>query len=116
MKNSGRGAGAELAFVSTWAIKRGHRNIQEAEVDGELCAMMNHMVQDHAPDTCHARHGENRLAASKQRPALHHVRVAGASQCSSRLGDVFVENGQGIVPTLNFGKLERRAIYGGDVE
>src|SRR5512137_2430343 len=69
MKSLGRSSSAGLAFIGAWPIESGHRNIQKAKIDGKLRAMMNEVVEDHAPDTRDARHSKNRRATREQGPA-----------------------------------------------
>ena len=52
-----------LGFVGAGTIESWHRNPNQAEIDGELRAMMDEVVEAHSANAGNARHGENLLAA-----------------------------------------------------
>ena len=52
-----------LSFVRAGTVKSWHRNPYEAEINGELSAMMDEVIEAHSANAGDARHGENLLAA-----------------------------------------------------
>jgi hypothetical protein len=41
---NGKGAGNNLHFICTWTIQTRNRNIEQAQVNGYLAAVMNDMI------------------------------------------------------------------------
>ena len=76
-----------LASVGT------HGDVEQAEIDGELSAMVDVVIQDHPPNAGHARHVENFLATGKQFPGFHHFSIAHGGKRGASHGDILVEYG-----------------------
>src|ERR1035441_3456030 len=67
-----RGAGRNLAcLVGRRPINRRYRDVAQAQVDGELPAVMHEVVEDHAAQYGHPRHGEYGFTAGEQGPRRH---------------------------------------------
>src|SRR6266566_6593016 len=58
----GRSGRARLSFIRARAIKARNGDVEQAEIDRELSAMVDVVIQDHPPNAGHARHVENFLA------------------------------------------------------
>src|ERR1035441_10385391 len=52
----------ERVFVRAGAVDRGHRHIQQAQVDGELAAVVVEMVEQYPAVKAYARNGHDGLA------------------------------------------------------
>ncbi len=63
-------------LVGRWAIDRRHRHVVQPQVDAQLSAMVDDVMQDEAAERGDARHREHLLAAAAQRP---HRRVLGVA-------------------------------------
>src|SRR6266704_2532234 len=66
---------ARLAFIRAWTVEPRHRNSDEPEVNRELRAMMDEMVEAHSANARDTRHGEDLLATGQQFPTFRHVGV-----------------------------------------
>src|ERR1700682_1150554 len=98
-----------VLFVGAGAVEAGHGDIQQAEIDSKLCAMVNQVVHHNAANTGYARHREDLLATGEQLPTFHHLLVAYRSQRRSRLRGFFVKSGQSVFTIFDFGGVVRRA-------
>src|SRR6266436_5365722 len=94
VRNGGRGV---VLFVGAGAVKPRDGDIQQAEVDAELGAVVNQMVHHHAANTGYAWHGEDLLTTGEQLPTLEHFLIAHGSERGARLRGFLVEHGKNIL-------------------
>src|ERR1043166_4198766 len=80
------------AFVGARAVNGGDRHVVQTQVDTELTTMVDDVVQDKASKRCHARRGEQFLAAALQRPRRRQLGV-GLIEQGARSPNLFVEVG-----------------------
>jgi hypothetical protein len=59
-----------LLLVRRWAVEPGHRDVEQAEIHGELSAVMDDVIEHHAAEHGAARFAEQLLAPQEQRPGL----------------------------------------------
>src|SRR5688572_3374712 len=71
-------------------IHRGYGNIIQPQIDSELRAMMDGVVQDKIAQHRNSRHRENGLAAHLQRPWLQQMFVIGSCESGSGGANVLV--------------------------
>src|SRR5581483_2369592 len=79
-----------LPLVGGGTVDRGHRNSVEAQVDAQLAAMVDEVVQHESAERRRARHREDFLIAAAQRPVRRQLGV-GPVEHRPRRGDLRVE-------------------------
>ena len=112
----GRSGRARLSFIRARAIKARNGDVEQAEIDRELSAMVDVVIQDHPPNAGHARHVENFLATGKQFPVFHHFRIAHGGKRGTSLGDILVEFSEQLLAIANLRRFEYWAAHGRIVE
>ena len=65
--------------LTAGAVKPRDGDIQQAEVDAQLRAMVNQVIHHHAADAGYTRHREDLLTTGKQLPTLQHFLIARGS-------------------------------------
>src|SRR6267378_7702054 len=107
---------ARLAFIRAWTIEARHGNSDEPEVNRELRAMMDEMVEAHSANARDTRHGEDLLATCQQFPTFRHVGVTDFGECSASFGCAFIKSSKEFPAVRDFRRLEGRASNGGVIE
>ena len=83
-----------LVVVSRRPVRARNRHIVHAQVNTQLRAVMNDVVQDHAFEHANARHSEHGVAAGEQRPRCRQSFVTRARYHFLRRRNVLVEGGE----------------------
>src|SRR6266576_1336122 len=107
---------ARLAFIRAWTVEPRHRNSDEPEVNRELRAMMDEMVEAHSANARDTRHGENLLATGEQFPTFRHVGVTNFGECGTGFGGAFIKSGKEFLAVGDFRRLKGGAANGGVIE
>ena len=110
-----------LRFVGGGAVKAGNGHVEQAQIDCELRAVMDQMIQDHAANAGDLGHSENLFAGGEQRPAFCEIGIAGTGECRARFASRFVERSEKLLAILNFrwrvaGAVDRSVIEAFGVE
>src|SRR5215469_8693243 len=92
--NSICGRSVRLRLIGARAVHPRNSDAQQTIINRELRAVMNVMVQDHAPNAGNARHSKNLLTPGEQPPVLHHFGVADSRERRARFAYVLVKLGQ----------------------
>src|SRR5439155_22970950 len=66
----------KLAFVGGRSVNRRNGDVVQPQVDAQLPAVMDHVVQDETAERGNARHREHLLTTSFERPARVVLRIA----------------------------------------
>src|SRR5262245_17657154 len=86
------------SFVARRPVHPGNRDVVESEVDEQMGAVMDQVVEDHRADHGGAWQGEDQLAGLLQRPGAAHVRVLDLGERLARGRDVAVEELEDLPP------------------
>src|SRR4029077_19311128 len=72
-----------LRLIRAGTVKARNGDVEQAEIDGELRAMMDKVIEAHSANAGDTRHGENFLATGEQLPAFRYVGVAHFGECGA---------------------------------
>src|SRR5258708_606140 len=103
------------SLVARRAVHAGDRDVVQPEVDAEMRAVVDDVVQDVGPDHGRTRHREDRIAALQQRPGLPHLLVPGPLNCLAGRRDVLVEQREDLLPAGQLRWRIRLAAHRGEV-
>src|SRR5262249_32026093 len=73
------------SLVGRWTIDRRQRDVVEAQIDRQLPAVMDAVIEDEAAERGDARHGEHLVPAASQRPRRHQLRIGLVEPLPGRL-------------------------------
>src|SRR5437660_2743268 len=107
---------ARLVFIRAGTIEARHGNSDEPEVNRELRAMMDEMVEAHSANAGDTRHGEDLLATGQQFPTFRHVAVTHFGECSACFGGPFIKGSKEFLAVGDFWRLKGGAANGGVIE
>src|SRR5579863_8863216 len=85
---------SHVSFVSRRTIDRRHGRAREAQADGKLTAMMDHVVHHCGAQNSHLWHGHDRLALEEHRPGLPHLLIFRSGNRGASLAGQLVESFQ----------------------
>ena len=91
MESGGLVVGPELGLVGGWAIHAGDGDIHEAQVDRELGAMVDEVVEDDGAQDLLAGHGHDGFAGPLHGPYGEQLLVGCGGQGGVGVGDILVE-------------------------
>src|SRR6266850_5533060 len=77
-------------LVSGRAVGAGHWDVEQAEVDRKLAAVMDRMTQEEVPECNRLGFFEPQPAHNLEAPRSRHVLIVGGCQCLLAAGDVVV--------------------------
>ena len=83
-------------FIAAWSIARGDGNVEQAEINAELAAMVIPMVEHNAPQKRRARHGQQRVPAIDDPERVAHTSVVDRGQCFSNVGGASIQRFQNV--------------------
>jgi hypothetical protein len=80
------------AFVGGGAVDRRDEDVVEAQIDCELAAMVDKVIEDPGADGGDARHGEHLLTVVQEAPGLVEIGVGSAGDGGAGRRKRFVED------------------------
>src|SRR6267142_2187790 len=83
--------GCSELLVSGRAVGAGHGDVEQAQVDRKLTAVMDHMAQGEVAERDRPGFFEPQPAHNLEAPRLNHALIVGGRQGSLAVGDVVVE-------------------------
>jgi len=89
-------------LVGGGAVERGYGDVVEAEVDAELCSVMDEVVEAHLAEGKRARTVRDDLVAEAELPWSDELLVAGGREGSPAFRGGFVDLFEGVLPGGEF--------------